>query len=357
MDKAKNSARDKNYCIVVEGQLDAIRMYCSGFKNTVATQGTAAGAEHFALIKRFANKVVLLFDGDNAGRHAALRVIPICFKAELEPFVAVIPNGDDPDSMIKNCGVEAMKELVENKKCTALSFAAREILAGNPNPTPQDRLSAMQTLFEIVDNCQSKVLRDDYLREISNSLMCDLKSVIQDYRKWKDSSHQPLKPPVQPAQKTENLSQGMLTNAISDALMISLHYENVAEGLAQIIRDAWIADGSLEGKVLARLLALYREGIEFNLSDIDTFFDDADEKNLIYKINTEQYSKIDNPIKYANDAVKKIYRNFLSKEIDSLNKELSETDISNEKQKLEILKKISKLRKESKIPPAQIETL
>lgn len=90
-------------------------MYCSGFKNTVATQGTAAGAEHFALIKRFANKVVLLFDGDNAGRHAALRVIPICFKAELEPFVAVIPNGDDPDSMIKNCGVEAMKELVENK--------------------------------------------------------------------------------------------------------------------------------------------------------------------------------------------------------------------------------------------------
>ena len=99
----------------------------------------------------------------------------------------------------------------------------------------------------------------------------------------------------------------MLTNAISDALMVSLHYENVAEGLAQIIRDAWIADGSLEGKVLARLLALYREGIEFNLSDIDTFFDDADEKNLIYKINTEQYSKIDNPIKYANDAVKKIY--------------------------------------------------
>lgn len=357
MDKAKNSARDKNYCIVVEGQLDAIRMYCSGFKNTVATQGTAAGAEHFALIKRFANKVVLLFDGDNAGRHAALRVIPICFKAELEPFVAVIPNGDDPDSMIKNCGVEAMKELVENKKCTALSFAAREILADNPNPTPQDRLSAMQALFEIVDNCQSKVLRDDYLREISNSLMCDLKSVIQDYRKWKDSSHQPLKTPVQPAQKTENLSQGMLTNAISDALMVSLHYENVAEGLAQIIRDAWIADGSLEGKVLARLLALYREGIEFNLSDIDTFFDDADEKNLIYKINTEQYSKIDNPIKYANDAVKKIYRNFLSKEIDSLNKELSETDISNEKQKLEILKKISKLRKESKIPPAQIETL
>ncbi|MFR6032795.1 MAG: hypothetical protein ACLUKN_06195 [Bacilli bacterium] len=108
--------------------------------------------------------------------------------------MAVIPNGDDPDSMIKNCGVEAMKELVENKKCTALSFAAREILADNPNPTPQDRLSAMQALFEIVDNCQSKVLRDDYLREISNSLMCDLKSVIQDYRKWKDSSHQPLKP-------------------------------------------------------------------------------------------------------------------------------------------------------------------
>ena len=357
MDKAKNAAREKNYCIVVEGQLDAIRMYCSGFKNTVATQGTAAGAEHFALIKRFANKVVLLFDGDKAGRHAALRVIPICFKAELEPFVAVIPNGEDPDSMIKNHGIEAMRELVENKKCTALTFAAKEILADNLNPTPQDRLSAMHSLFEIIGNCPSKVLRDDYLREVSNALMCDLKSVIQDYRQWKETSPRPFKSEVSPPKKHENVSQGMLTNAISDALMVSLHYENVAEGLAQIIRDIWIADGSIEGKVLARLLALYREGVEFNLSEIDTFFDAAEEKNLIYKINTEQYSKIDNPIKYANEAVKKIYRNFLSKEIDILNKKLSEVDMSDEKQKLEILKKISKLRKESKQPPAQIETL
>ena len=76
LDKAKSFAEKKGYFILVEGQLDTIRMYCSGLQNAVASQGTAAGAEHFALMKRYAGKVVLLFDGDEAGVHAALRAIP-----------------------------------------------------------------------------------------------------------------------------------------------------------------------------------------------------------------------------------------------------------------------------------------
>lgn len=188
LDKAKSAIREKNSCIVVEGQLDAIRMFCAGFKNTVATQGTAAGAEHFTLIRRFANKAVLLFDGDAAGRHAALRVIPICIKADIEPFVAPLPDGEDPDSFIKKFGTEAMAELVGNKLQTALSFAARSILADTPNPTASDKRAAMLQLFEIADNAASRVLRDDYLREISNALVLDYPSVAEDYKSRKSAA-------------------------------------------------------------------------------------------------------------------------------------------------------------------------
>ena len=354
MDKAKNSAKERNACIVVEGQLDAIRMYCSGFKNTVATQGTAAGAEHFALIKRYANKVVLLFDGDNAGLHAALRVIPICFQAELEPFVAVIPDGDDPDSFIKKHGVDAMRELVENKKRTALSFAAKYILADNPDPTPQDKRNAILSLFEMVAACRSRVLRDDYLREISTATIADYAAIAQDYAEW---SQRNIKrgSEEETEQNGENRSQGMLTNAVYDALLVSLHYENVAEGLSQILDDVWIRGDAVEARTLRRLLALHREGVGFEISEIDTCFERDDEKNLIYKICSEEKSSIENPVKYANDCVRKIYKNFYADEIESLNKRLVRAQATDSEESMALLKELSRLRRESKKPPSEIE--
>lgn len=356
MDKAKNEAKEKNYCIVVEGQLDAIRMYCSGFKNTVATQGTAAGAEHFALMKRYANKVVLLFDGDSAGQHAALRVIPICFRAELEPFVVVIPDGDDPDSFIKKHGVDAMRELVENRRKTALSFAAKYVLADNPSPSPQDKRTAILSLFEMVAACPSRVLRDDYLREISTATITDYESLIADYARWSKASPQTRPDSENISERNgENSGQGMLTNSIYDALMVALHYENVAEGLSQILEEEWIRGDSVEARTLRRLMALYREGVGFSVAEIDTSFEKNDEKNLIYRLSSEEKSTIENPVKYANECIRKIYKNFYAERLEALNRRLAESESSESGDTMEILKRISELRRESKTPPARIE--
>ena len=353
MDKAKNFAKEKNTCIVVEGQLDAVRMFCAGFKNTVATQGTAAGAEHFGLIKRYADKVVLLFDGDSAGQRAALRVIPICFRAELEPFVAVIPGGDDPDSFIKKFGADAMRELVENGKKTALSFAAKHILSDIPSPTPQDRRSAMLSLFEMVSACKSNVLRDDHLREISYATMTDLTSVSKDYSEWEKRRISAGR--GDGGDQGANPAQGMLTNSIYDALLVCLHYDNVAKALSEVLDDVWIRGNSTEARTLKKILALYREGLGFSLSEIDAFFDSDDEKNLIYKICCTEKSSIENPIQYANECIKKIYKNFYADELEALNKKLLEVSRSDQDESIEILKKISRIRRESKNPPARIE--
>ncbi len=355
MDKAKNFAKEKNVCIVVEGQLDAIRMYCSGFKNTVATQGTAAGTEHFALIKRYANKVTLLFDGDSAGQHAALRVIPLCLQAELEPFVATIPDNDDPDSFIKKYGADAMRELVENKKRTGISFAAKAILADNPSPTPQDKRAASLELFQMLAHCHSRVLRDDYLREISNALFIDFTSLSADFDQWARKQRN-LKTAEQASENdVENRPQGMLTNSLYDALLVSLHYDNIAECLSQILNTSWLAGDSVEARTLKKLIAMRREGLDFNLSEIDSFFDAEDEKNLVYKISTADKSSIDNPVKYANECIKKIYKNFYTDKIESLNQKLLRAESENSDEKFEILKQLTQIRRESRTPPARIE--
>lgn len=354
LDKAKAAIRDKNACIVVEGQLDAIRMFCAGFHNTVATQGTAAGTEHFALIRRFANKVILLFDGDSAGRHAALRVIPICIKADVEPFVAPLPDSEDPDSFIKKFGIKAMGELVGNKLQTALSFAARSILAGKQNPTASDKREAMLQLFEIIDNAQSRVLRDDYLREVSNSLILDYPAVAEDYRAYRASSKNPAKIEIQ-EQKRKKDSSAMLTNAVYDSLMVCLYNDSVAQAMAGILQDAWIEESTPAANALKIILALHREDIGFAASDIETYFENPEEKNVIYKILSEQKSEIDNPAKVANECIAKLYNNFIKKEIDTLNQKLVFADENDSAEKFDILKQISALRKLSNTPPARIE--
>lgn len=355
MDKARNVIKEKNNCIVVEGQLDAIRMYCCGFKNTVATQGTAAGLEHFSLIKRYANKVTLLFDGDSAGQHAALRVLPICFQAELEPFVAVIPDNDDPDSFIKKHGIDAMRELVENKKKSGISFASQVILANNPNPSPQDKRTACVELFQMLSSCQSRVLLDDYLREISTALMIDFTSLAKDFQDWSRKQRKQINQEHTQEKDVEKQSHGMLTNSIYDALLVSLHYDNIAECLSNVLNDQWISGDSVEARVLKKLMALHREGIGFELSEIREYFDLDDERNLIYKISTADKSSIDNPIKYANECIKKIYRNFYAEEIELLNRKLVEAESNSSDEKFAILKRISQLRKESRTPPSKIE--
>lgn len=353
LDKAKSAIKEKNACIVVEGQLDAIRMYCAGFKNTVATQGTAAGSEHFALIRRFANKAILLFDGDAAGRHAALRVIPICIKADIEPFVAPLPDGEDPDSFIKKFGIEAMGELVGNKLQTALSFAARSILADVKNPTAADKREAMLQLFEIVDNASSRVLRDDYLREIANSLVLDYPSVAEDYRTYRAKSQTRERfSEKEPAKKDSSV---MLTNAVYDSLMLCLYSDGLAQDMADILQDEWIDGDSTVAVVLKKILALYREGVGFSTADIETYFDAPEEKNLIYRILAEKTTDLENSTKLANDCIAKIYNNYIKKEIEELNKQLAHADNNGLTEKFEILKRISGLRKLSTTPPARIE--
>ncbi|MBQ6534330.1 MAG: DNA primase [Opitutales bacterium] len=354
MDKAKNFAKEKNCCIVVEGQLDAIRMYCAGFKNTVATQGTAAGKEHFALIKRYADKVTLLFDGDAAGQHAALRVIPLCFQAELEPFVAVIPDNDDPDSFIKKRGADTMRELAENKKRSGISFAARALLADNPSPTPQDRRTACVKLFEMLLSCHSKVLLDDYMREISASLAIDYSSLAADFAQWKKSAKNPQISEQTAEKNVQDGGRGMLTNSLYDALLVCLHYGNIAECMSGILEEEWLRGDSPEARALAKLMALHREGVGFEAEKTAEYFDADDEQNLVYEILSADKSAVANPVKYANECIKKIYKNFYSGEIKSLEERLLEAESKGSDEKFEILKKLSRIRRESRTPPSQL---
>ena len=105
--------RRAGWVLVCEGNFDLVALHQAGFGNSVAPMGTALTPDQVKLLKRFAEKVVLLFDGDKAGLRAVVAAEPILRKAGLETAVVTLPAGADPDSFLREHGAKALHERIE----------------------------------------------------------------------------------------------------------------------------------------------------------------------------------------------------------------------------------------------------
>lgn len=114
--QARVEIRRNGWAILCEGNFDLVALHQAGFTNAVAPLGTAFTETQAKLLRRFAQRVTLMFDADNAGRKAALAAFPLLQRSELEGRVARLPDGLDPDSYIRTCGVDALREQVTGAK-------------------------------------------------------------------------------------------------------------------------------------------------------------------------------------------------------------------------------------------------
>ena len=116
LDRAKSYVRDKGKIILVEGYFDVIRLHSVGFGNTVAPLGTSVTIHHARVLSKLAPEVVLLFDGDTAGKRAAVESAKKLLKFPVEVSVVFLPPGEDPDTFVLQNGARALRELLSGAK-------------------------------------------------------------------------------------------------------------------------------------------------------------------------------------------------------------------------------------------------
>jgi len=114
LDKASSHIRRNDKAIIVEGYFDLISLWSAGIKNVVATLGTSLTQEHASLLKRYTERVVVVFDGDKSGLNASLRVLELFLERGISTLMVVLPEGNDPDTFIQSEGGETFLKLVEN---------------------------------------------------------------------------------------------------------------------------------------------------------------------------------------------------------------------------------------------------
>ena len=179
--KAKGGVREKDYSILVEGQVDLLMSHQAGFSNTVATSGTALTEQHLNILKRFSNRIMVAYDADGAGWRASKRAWEMGLSLGMEIKIAEIPEGFDPADLIlkdKNLWTEALKN---SQHIVDLSIEKVKTDIKDP------RLLSKRIREEVlpyVANIESNMEQSHYVQKISE-LGFSTDSVMQDLQKIK----------------------------------------------------------------------------------------------------------------------------------------------------------------------------
>lgn len=144
---AKNEMARKDKCYLVEGYLDVLSMHQLGITNVVASSGTALTEGQIGLIKRFTQNVTIMYDGDSAGIHAALRGIDMFLRDGMNVKVVLIPDGDDPDSYSRKHSLAEVEEFLVAAEMDFVDFKSSLLL----KDTARDPLKRAEVINDIAD--------------------------------------------------------------------------------------------------------------------------------------------------------------------------------------------------------------
>lgn len=173
----------KNHCteqlILCEGNMDVVSLHAAGFENAVASLGTALTDEQARIMTKYTKQVVIAYDSDAAGQHAAHRAMDIFAKVGLDVRILNMKDAKDPDEYIKKFGRDAFARLIRNSS-TGFDFKLNSVLGKYDVSLPDDRIKAANELCGIIAGTYSAVERDVYIQAVSEKLSLPAASLKTD---------------------------------------------------------------------------------------------------------------------------------------------------------------------------------
>lgn len=318
MDHARTHLKEGGSFLLVEGQLDAIRCWSVGLHTAVAPQGTAITDDQLHLMRRYQpNTVECLLDGDKAGRKAALRALPLAFKAGLEFRYLLLPEKADPDDLLRQHGAAALEPLRANSK-SAIELAISESLPEDRAPSTNEKTTALRNVFDLLQHVPSEVAREDYIQTASKLLNVDSHAALVDFKK---SPKPQTYHSGQNQQKTTKKvsTDTLLTDGTWELLWLVLHFPEHSAAISEIIDYDWINSTSPAGRLLKRILAELREGLIENTSNIENLIDTIEDRQLIADLHSRDLDVEADLAEYQiNNYLNFLYNNYLKTRLNTL---------------------------------------
>ena len=166
--QAKKAIAKEDCVFMVEGYTDVISMHQCGIENVVANSGTALSVHQIRLLHRFTSNIVLLYDGDNAGIHAALRDTDMLLEEEMNVKVLFLPDGNDPDSFARSHSAEEFRRYIQENQTDFIQFKTDILLRGVTDPVK--RSQAINSIVESISKIKNQITRASYITDCSHRL-------------------------------------------------------------------------------------------------------------------------------------------------------------------------------------------
>ena len=281
LNRAKDRCRSLGAVFIVEGYLDLIALHQAGLENAVATLGTALTAEHIRMLTRYAGRMILVYDSDDAGIRSAQRCVSLFWKEhadfrrgdvfredQADTRILVLPEGEDPDSFIKHHGAQAFERLAQSAP-GMVSFLTESAVKRHGLST-EGKIRIVSELLGPLEEVNDPVAKAFYIQQLSERLGVDERVVREALQHRARNRQSPSTGGTEPAERripppedrferhivTMMLQLPEMINEIMDRNILDCFEEGPLKSLAQEI----IAGGHQPGAPLSDLLARVPEG-------------------------------------------------------------------------------------------------
>jgi len=267
------------YFILVEGNIDVVALHQYGFDNAVASLGTSLTEEQAALLSKYTDQVVLIYDGDNAGQNATKRAIPILEKAGIQVKVLQLRDAKDPDEFLKKFGADRFKLLLEESS-NRVEYQLNAILKKYDLRDDDQKVKYLQESAELICTLSSAVQREVYAGRVAEAAKISMDAMkLEVNRAFKRRIAREKK-------KQEKIDLAPARNLQPKTRAIrydNMHSARAEEAvLAQCLRQSALLDqtGGLKpemfsvevfGRVFDQILRRHQEGLEVTLGGLTDF--------------------------------------------------------------------------------------
>ena len=315
---AKTSISKEDRCYLMEGYLDVLSMHQAGITNCVASSGTSLTEEQIRIIRRFTNNVTIMYDGDSAGLHAAIRAIDMILKEGMNPRVVFLPDGDDPDSYSRKHTLEEIKEFIADNEKDGVAFKT-DLRLSEAGDDPLRRANLINEIADTVALIPDTITRQVYIDTVAKKFGIEVDIIRERVSKTRreakpreelrprEEVREPVKPELPqgaiPEVSVTERSERDLMEFILDYGKDLLHFESDSDfynpdgeqTVAEFIDDALAADEVVfENPVYARAydayFTLYDKGLEQD-TIVKSMMDGEDREvaDVTARLTTEEY--------------------------------------------------------------------
>ena len=291
--QAKKAISREDRVYMVEGYTDVISMHQCGIENVVANSGTALSVHQIRMLHRFTSNITLLYDGDAAGIHAALRGTDLILAEGMNIKVLVLPDGDDPDSFARKHSSADFKQYIEDHQVDFIQFKTNLMLNGVTDPAK--RSEAINSIVQSIAVVPNQILRDTYIHDCAQRLNIAESTLINTMNKFiREAQDRMNKTPNAEAQQANSASattQKYINNPSIPKVETMLMQVIIRHGDFIIYRDIEDEEGNLINLTVAEWInySLAAEHLRFSVDIYNRVLDETLEHLRDNNFAAEQY--------------------------------------------------------------------